>query len=187
MARTGTTIEQVKQAIRVIEERGETATMIAIRQEIGGGSMTTISDHLKTLRQAKENTAPSIQVEIPDVLRKMMSEVLTSIWQKANEIASADVEVIRKMTTDQVAALEIDLREAHEGMRVLDGELSQCQDDLEKAIVQLEEARKENLRSEARLAELRSLHRETEKLFDQYVKRIEGVLLKASCTNGRTG
>lgn len=177
MATKGITIDQVRQAFNDLQTRGEAPTLIAIRQELGNsGSMSTIHRHLREIRQEHGTTSQSVPEDTPEDLKKLMTDVMSTLWRKASEIASADVEAIRKSALEQVEALNRELQEAHEGMKMLDGELYHCQEDLANAIEQVNALRTENVRYETRLAELQSQHEENIKRFDRYAEQLERTL-----------
>lgn len=178
MARKGITVDQVEQAVNAIESRGDTATMAAIRQELGGGSMTTISSHLKELRSGSAEPKQLNEVQLPDTLKRMSGEILEAFWKTAVDIATDDVEAIRKSAGARVDALYRELEEAYEAIKILDAELMQSKEDLERTSFELVKLKDEYMRSEARLTELKALHEEKNTQLEQHMERLEGVLLK---------
>lgn len=112
MARKGVQYEEVVEAATQLQKQGDNPTIQRIREWLGTGSFTTISEHLRQWREYQRNATPLQQdsQDLPTSLAKLTQE----IWQQAcieadEKLKSyqqqADVE-IRQALTDKQVALE---------------------------------------------------------------------------------
>ncbi|MHC9035170.1 DNA-binding protein [Cobetia marina] len=85
MARIGVQYEDVQRAIESLMARGEAPSVQKIREVLGTGSFTTISDHLREWRQrrAEKRDEPLTQA-MPDSL----TETLATVWSEAQSLAN---------------------------------------------------------------------------------------------------
>ncbi|OOV86915.1 DNA-binding protein [Oceanospirillum linum] len=89
MARNGISYNDVKQAIDEMQSEGLNPTIAGLRERLGTGSFTTISEHLKHWR-AERQQKPMIAggVPAPDNLNSMVQ----AVWQQAREDATKELE-----------------------------------------------------------------------------------------------
>ena len=106
MARIGVTLEEVAEAVKELEKRSERVTQLAVRRELGDrGSMSTLRDHLRTLRSrlAAQHQPPQ---EVPPELNAEMKASLSTLWVRAQDLARQDIEAIRKAAQARVELAE---------------------------------------------------------------------------------
>ncbi len=85
MARNGIQYHDVQQAIDALLARGDTPSVQRIRDVLGTGSFTTISDHFRVWRSEREqNRDVPPPKGVPDVVVTMASE----LWREAQEVAN---------------------------------------------------------------------------------------------------
>lgn len=92
MARPGITFDQVAEAATVLTAEGVRATLDAVRERLGTGSMNTIQRHLKAWRENQPKQPPA-PVELPaDVARSMNAWVVQASTVARSE---AETEMLR--------------------------------------------------------------------------------------------
>ncbi|WP_162500856.1 DNA-binding protein [Modicisalibacter coralii] len=84
MARSGVQYEDVRRAIDTLLQRGETPGVQKVREVLGTGSFTTISDHLREWRaQREENRDQPPARAIPEPVEALMQ----ALWEQAQQSA----------------------------------------------------------------------------------------------------
>lgn len=105
MARGGITLKQVEKARRALLARGESASIDAVRMELGNtGSKSTIHKHLKTIEELEEthDNKPSVSEE----LQTLIQQIAARLQQEANEKLNELIERYDAETAKLTAALE---------------------------------------------------------------------------------
>ncbi|XKE47395.1 DNA-binding protein [Halomonas organivorans] len=105
MARSGVQYEDVQRAIDGLMARGEAPSVQKIRETLGTGSFTTISEHLREWRKRREENR---DVPPPRGMPAALQELAESLWQQAQESANEALAHYRREADDKVA----DAREA---------------------------------------------------------------------------
>lgn len=113
MARSGVTFEQVRAAANKLEGTGTKATVKAVRGELGTGSATTLAEHLRQWREEKESKSEN------ELLSHFSKDLQSSIAILVNRAS----ESLKSASSEKVEALKADLKEQHEEMTSLEGEL----------------------------------------------------------------
>ncbi|MDR5902097.1 DNA-binding protein [Halomonas icarae] len=85
MARIGVTYEDVQRAIDALLAQGDAPSVQKIREILGTGSFTTISDHLRTWRQQREENR---DVPPPRGMPAALQELAEALWRQAQESAN---------------------------------------------------------------------------------------------------
>lgn len=85
MARSGVTYEDVQRAIDELLARGDAPSVQKIREILGTGSYTTISDHLRNWRQQREENR---DVPPPRGMPAALQELAEGLWRQAQESAN---------------------------------------------------------------------------------------------------
>lgn len=104
MARIGITYEDVQRAIDTLLKRQEAPSVQKVREVLGTGSFTTISEHLREWRSHKEqrkDQPPSRSMPLP------LQELAEKLWEQAQETANEGLAHYRQQADQQIA-------EAHE-------------------------------------------------------------------------
>ena len=100
MARNGIQYSDVQQAIDALLARGDTPSVQRIRDVLGTGSFTTISDHFRLWRSEREqNRDVPPPKGVPEVVVTMASE----LWREAQEVANQTLLHYREDANRQVA------------------------------------------------------------------------------------
>ncbi|MBT2787907.1 MULTISPECIES: DNA-binding protein [unclassified Halomonas] len=100
MARNGIQYSDVQQAIDALLARGDTPSVQRIRDVLGTGSFTTISDHFRQWRSEREqNRDVPPPKGVPEVVVTMASE----LWREAQEVANQMLLHYREDANRQVA------------------------------------------------------------------------------------
>ncbi|RDB43327.1 hypothetical protein DU490_08275 [Halomonas sp. DQ26W] len=84
MARSGVQYEDVKQAIDALMAKGEAPSVQKIREVLGTGSFTTISDHLREWRGQREERGVATPAQgMPEPIQQLAE----GLWEKAQDAA----------------------------------------------------------------------------------------------------
>ena len=103
MARNGIQYSDVQQAIDTLLARGDTPSVQRIRDVLGTGSFTTISDHFRLWRSEREqNRDVPPPKGVPEVVVTMASE----LWREAQEVANQALTHYREEANRQVASAQ---------------------------------------------------------------------------------
>lgn len=99
MARSGVQYEDVKHAIDTLMAKGEAPSVQKIREVLGTGSFTTISDHLREWRSRREERAGAVPAqEMPEPIRQLAE----GLWEKAQDAAGAALAAYREEADREV-------------------------------------------------------------------------------------
>lgn len=103
MARTGISYEDVRNAAETLLGRGLNPTIQRIRELLGTGSNTTISEHLKSWQQQLSETT---KIVLPPTVPEAVRTALEVFWKIAVQQAEAVFEDQRLAATQAVADAE---------------------------------------------------------------------------------
>ena len=100
MARAGIKYEEVVEAVLQLQKQGDNPTIQRIREWLGTGSFTTISEHLRQWRENQKNSTPLQQegFDLPSNLMKLTQE----LWQQACLEADEKMQVYQQQADAQV-------------------------------------------------------------------------------------
>ncbi len=112
MARAGIQYEDVVEAVLQLQKQGDNPTIQRIREWLGTGSFTTISEHLKQWRENQKSSTP-LQQEVAD-LPNSLAKLTQTLWQQACLEADEKMQVyqqqadakVNQALAEQEAALE---------------------------------------------------------------------------------
>ncbi|MDQ7731268.1 DNA-binding protein [Halomonas sp. SpR1] len=100
MARNGIQYSDVQQAIDALLARGDTPSVQRIRDVLGTGSFTTISEHFRLWRSEREqNRDVPPPKGVPEVVATMAGE----LWREAQEVANQTLHHYREDADRQVS------------------------------------------------------------------------------------
>lgn len=85
MARSGVRYEDVQRAIDALLEKGEAPSVHKVREVLGTGSFTTISEHLREWRARREENR---DLPPPRGMPEALQELAESLWEKAQASAN---------------------------------------------------------------------------------------------------
>lgn len=101
MARTGISYDEVKLAIDEMLAEGLNPTIAGLREKLGTGSFTTISEHLKRWRgERQEKPVAATGTPTPETLSGMMQ----SLWQQAREEANKELQQYKDKIDEEIKA-----------------------------------------------------------------------------------
>lgn len=125
------TPEAMKQAIAALRERGIKESARTVYDELGGGSMTTISNLLREYRkqEAQHQTEPAEPVSLPPALDAAMRQSAGEMWKAAQHECAVMVAAVKTQAQNDVAEANAE-RDAHLGE--LEGTLRELQEAKEK-------------------------------------------------------
>ena len=120
--------ERVTDAINALyAETGTRPTLAAVRDRLGGGSMTTISEAMKLWgKHQQESTAPAAIV-VPEDVHAAITATLTGLWQQAMVTAEARLASERNSMQVEKGELEAQLAETEDAMAILEEEKAAAQ------------------------------------------------------------
>lgn len=85
------TEEEVHEAAEELKESGVRPSSIEIYKFLGRGSLTTITNFLKTWDQAEMPAAALPALIIPDALKKSAEQLILKIWAESQELAEHEI------------------------------------------------------------------------------------------------
>ncbi len=103
MARSGIRYEEVQAAAETLLGRGLNPTIQRVREVLGTGSNTTISEHLKSWQQ---QLAEAPKVILPPAIPEAVAAALDAFWKLAVQHAEAAFEQQRTIAAQAVTAAE---------------------------------------------------------------------------------
>lgn len=117
MARTGITYDEVAQAATALLARGDNPTIQRVREQLGSGSNTTITHHLRRWQQQRrENGTPTLPPALPETLLPAVE----TFWQIALEQAREAFNEEREAARREVAEAQQARAEALAGQQRLE-------------------------------------------------------------------
>lgn len=90
------TTEQIHATADLISEQGGKPTLANVRNALGGGSYTTISDAMQTWRQEQQHEQKLQEVSIPDIVNEKAQSLIATVWQQATSVADERLTAERK-------------------------------------------------------------------------------------------
>lgn len=109
MARSGVRYEDVQRAIDDLLARGESPSVQKVREVLGTGSFTTISEHLRHWRTRREENR---DLPPPRGMPEALQELAEALWDRAQEAAGEALAHYREEANRQVEAARDEVGEA---------------------------------------------------------------------------
>jgi len=115
---TRLTEEQVHAACTEIAAHGERPTALKLLDQLGSGSLTTITKYLGTWNETnqaqtiKTETLPAV-IKLPDDLAKSGEDLVKKVWNIAKVMADAELEVQRDALKQAEATTHAKVEEAY--------------------------------------------------------------------------
>lgn len=176
------TKEQIFAAADALFTEGKSTTLAMVRERLGGGSYTDISQAMQLWRANQQTTAP-MREPAPSVIAERLNEFGSELWAMALELANGrlqaerealeqarqETEAIRKETTSLADQLTFEI----ETLKI---EISLHKEDLIKSHKEVENAR---VAEQACQAQLEATAREIDSLKAQ-VKEERGAAKKSA-------
>lgn len=192
MARNGISYSDVKQAIDEMQSEGLNPTIAGLRERLGTGSFTTISEHLKRWRSERQQQ-PMIAggTPAPDNLNSMVQ----AVWQQAREDATKELESYKqeiqktldqaeeekqqaieqavatnernKWLEDKNNALLEEIRELEKQKGILTTKIENCEEENRELSTHLESAKADLASQQQNLEELKEKQRKELAQFEE--------------------
>lgn len=167
MQHTLTTESIHAMADKLIAE-GKRPTLALLRQELGGGSYTTISEAMKLWREEKARNAITPIAPMPEDVITTINDAAQQIWQTAMTVAENKLQSERDALKEARLEMEIAQNEAIEMADQLDGEVSQLKEKFDDATNSQSIVNNENISLKSELSDLKkdlaTAHKEMIKL-----------------------
>lgn len=131
------TKEAIFEAADRLQSEGKNATLAAVRQSVGGGSFTTISEAMrewKSARQASVSAVP-LREPAPDLISEKLGILASDIWSVALEKANEKLRSEREAMAGARTELENAKVEAAELADQMEAELSEARKENERLIL----------------------------------------------------
>jgi DNA repair exonuclease SbcCD ATPase subunit len=135
MARPGITPEQVLQTIQQLESEGNEATVTAIRERLGTGSFTTISQVLQSWRQDLARSSRPPVPDPPEQVAGLFRQLWMESWRAADAVAAAE----REAAAQERAASEAQAQEMQNEIARLEQALTSLQTETDQLAAQYAE------------------------------------------------
>ena len=181
MARMGVQYEEVVEAALQLQRQGDNPTIQRIRDWLGTGSFTTISEHLKQWRDNQRNATPLQQEtqELPSSLINMAQQLWQQACLEADEKLQSyqqqvDVE-IRQALTDKQLALE-EAQRMEEKSLLLDRKNNELLVDIKQQAAQLSRLETQLEASNQQLINLTATSQANEASASQQIKQLKDQL-----------
>jgi chromosome segregation ATPase len=154
MQHTLTTESIHAMADKLIAE-GKRPTLALLRQELGGGSYTTISEAMKLWREEKARNAITPIAPMPEDVITTINDAAQQIWQTAMTVAENKLQSERDALKEARLEMEIAQNEAIEMADQLDREVSQLKQKLDEASNSQSIVNNENISLKSELSDLK--------------------------------
>src|SRR5690554_1629439 len=109
MARIGIQYDDVCGAIDTLIARGESPSVQKIREVLGTGSFTTISDHLREWRSRRESKS---DLPVSHTMPEAVLRLAESFWQRAQEASGKTLAQYREEADRRVEEAQVAIQEA---------------------------------------------------------------------------
>ncbi len=120
------THEQIIEVADALVGAGQNPTLAAVRKALGGGSFTTISEALKTWRQARQEERIRAEIiDIPSALQQAFEEAGRLVWKEATAQHAAKLAEERLALEDAHDRYESERNEAVDAADQISAELEQ--------------------------------------------------------------
>lgn len=141
------TTKQIHEIAHELQEKGVNPTLSAVRQALGGGSFTTISDAMKTWRQDNQDEQQLQQIDIPNGINERLQALGADMWQTSMDIANERLTAEREALVVAQAKAQAQTDEAQEAVKTLEAEQEALLEQLDTHILQAEQATADAVRS----------------------------------------
>jgi hypothetical protein len=97
------TKEQIIAAADALEVSGVKATMAAVREKLGSGSLATISPVLREWRESKDRSTAVAVIDIPSEVKVVLEKMGAEIWRSLSAITNDKILRIESEATAAIA------------------------------------------------------------------------------------
>jgi chromosome segregation ATPase len=119
------TREQILETASKLAEQGIKPTQTNVRESLGGGSFTTISEVLREWRQEQDQTAQLQQIVIPHDITDKTNLLIAQLWETAQNLANDRLVAEREALSHKEALINAEIDESNKIIETLDNEQSE--------------------------------------------------------------
>ena len=116
------TREQILETASKLAEQGIKPTQTNVRESLGGGSFTTISEVLREWRQEQDQTAQLSQVVIPSDITDRTQVLIAQVWETAQTLANDRLVKEREALEHKEALINAEIDESNKIIETLENE-----------------------------------------------------------------
>lgn len=116
------TREQILETASKLAEQGIKPTQTNVRESLGGGSFTTISEVLREWRQEQDQTAQLSQVVIPSDITDRTQVLIAQVWETAQNLANDRLLKEREALEHKEALINAEIDESNKIIETLENE-----------------------------------------------------------------
>lgn len=150
------TVEQVHQVADELHSQGINPTQVAVRERLGGGSFTTISEALKAWRAVQDTNAQLAEVTVPAEISDRAELLVAQIWEVAQKIANEQLQNERKALEHKEILMRAEIEEMTAVVIALEDEQEKALAELERTQALLDDSNGQKDSLQAELAEIRT-------------------------------
>jgi chromosome segregation ATPase len=184
------TEEEVHTAADELKENGVKVSSIEVYKFLGRGSLTTITNFLKTWNQEETMTALPALISLPESLSKAAEQLIIKLWAESQILADKEINVQREalrqaeaLAAEKIAEAEAFSEEQAAKIEALETQIEAIQKDRDEQhsdwIKEIEKAHNERHSESIKLATCEQKLNEAEKRFDY----VNNALLEQQQTN----
>lgn len=152
------TTQDIHVAADKLAEQDIKPTLAKVRDALGGGSFTTISDAMATWRQEQQADQQLQQVDLPNAINERLQALGAEMWQSANSIASERLAAEREALAVAQAAAAQELDEHKESIKTLEHEQAELLEQLDLEQSKAQQAADDATQSRAALETATAQH-----------------------------
>ena len=116
------TREQILETASKLAEQGIKPTQTNVRESLGGGSFTTISEVLREWRQEQDQTAQLQQIVIPHDITDKTNLLIAQLWETAQNLANDRLVAEREALSHKEALINAEIDESNKIIETLENE-----------------------------------------------------------------
>lgn len=116
------TREQILETASKLAEQGIKPTQTNVREALGGGSFTTISEVLREWRQEQDTTAQLQAVVIPNDITDRTNILIAQVWETAQNLANDRLLKEREALEHKEALINAEIDESNKIIETLENE-----------------------------------------------------------------
>lgn len=116
------TREQILETANQLQAQGIKPTQTNVRESLGGGSFTTISEVLREWRQEQDQTAQLQQVIIPNDITDKTNLLIAQVWETAQNLANDRLLKEREALEHKEALINAEIDESNKIIETLENE-----------------------------------------------------------------
>ncbi|MDN4987174.1 DNA-binding protein [Bradyrhizobium sp. WYCCWR 13022] len=125
-------IEKVRAAMERLEASGKHPSVRAVRDAIGGGSLTDVGNAIRQVKQERDRLK-AVHSELPQTLKDKVSLLALDLWSEAQERASRAIEDVRLGCELRAVAAEDQARDVLRDIDEAERRITELVADLERA------------------------------------------------------